>query len=66
MIEQVSNLLPLLVPIIILELAFRIYAIVDILNEARRVKGENKIIWILVVALVNFGWVVYFLFGREE
>ncbi len=66
MIEQVSNLLPLLLPIIILDIAFRIYAIVDILNEERRVKGENKIIWILVVALVNFGWAIYFLFGRDD
>lgn len=66
-LEQVQELLPLLLPIVLIDLGLRIYAIIDLIQEDRRVKGNNKIIWILVIALVSvFGWVAYFLAGREE
>ena len=53
----------------LIDLGFKIYAVVDILKVDRKVKGDfngNKLVWILVSVLVNFGWVIYFLFGREE
>jgi hypothetical protein len=66
-LEQVQELLPLLLPILLIDLGLKIYAIIDLIQEDRRVKGNNKIIWILVIAFVNiFGWVIYFLAGREE
>ena len=43
----------------------KIYAIVDLLKEDRVVKG-NKVVWIVVVVLVNFGWLIYLLLGRDE
>lgn len=66
MLESIQEVLPLLLPIILIDLGFRIFAIVDIIKDDRRVKGNNKIIWLLVIALINFGWVIYFLFGRDE
>ncbi len=66
LVETIQNILPLLIPIILIDLVFRVYAIVDIVNVDRRVKGGNKIIWILVSVLVNFGWVIYFIFGKDE
>lgn len=66
MVETIQELIPLLLPIILIDLGFRIFAIVDIIKEDRRVKGNNKIVWILVIALVNFGWIIYFLLGRDE
>lgn len=66
MLESIQEVLPLLLPIILIDLGFRIFAIVDIIKEDRRVKGNNKIIWLLVIALINFGWVIYFLLGRDE
>lgn len=68
-LEQLVNLLPLLLPILLIDFAFKIYAVIDILKEDRKVKGNfngNKIVWILVSVLINFGWAIYFLFGREE
>ncbi|MCK5761995.1 MAG: PLDc N-terminal domain-containing protein [Candidatus Izimaplasma sp.] len=56
----------LIIPIILIDLIFRIYAIVDIINEERKVKGGNKVIWIIVIAIVNYGWVIYFVFGKDE
>ncbi|MCF7927161.1 MAG: PLDc N-terminal domain-containing protein [Candidatus Izimaplasma sp.] len=55
----------LVLPIIIIELGFRIYGIVDILKEERQVK-ISKPFWLVVVGLVTFGWVFYFLLGRED
>lgn len=67
MVEQIQELLPLLLPIVLIDIGFRIFAIVDILKEERQVKGNNKIIWILVVGLVSyFGWIIYFLIGRDD
>lgn len=66
MLETIQELIPLLLPIILIDLGFRIYAILDIIKEERRVRGNNKIIWLVLIAIVNFGWAIYFLFGRED
>ena len=65
-LDILLDILPLLIPIILIDLIFRIYTIVDILQEDRRVKGGNKIIWIVVCGVVNFGWVIYLIFGKDE
>lgn len=65
-LEFIFDLLPLLIPIILIDLAFRIYVIVDILKEDRVVKGGNKIVWIVVSMVINFGWVIYLIFGKDE
>jgi hypothetical protein len=60
------KLLPLLIPIILLELGLLVWALLDIIRR-ERVKGGNKVVWILVIVLINIiGPIVYFLFGREE
>jgi len=66
MLETIQNILPLLLPIVIIDLGFRIFAIVDIIKEDRRVKGDNKILWVIGIAIINFGWIIYFLFGRDD
>ena len=66
MLEMMKNVLPLLIPIILIDVVFKIYAIIDIFKIDREVKGGNKIIWLLVVALINYGWVIYFIFGKDE
>lgn len=58
--------LAILLPLVAIELGFRIYAIVDILKTERRVRFISKKIWLLVVAIVNFGWVVYLIVGKED
>jgi len=66
MLDTIIDILPLIIPIIVIDIGFRIYAIIDIINVDRMVKGGNKIIWILVIGIVNFGWVIYFIFGKDE
>ena len=55
-----------LVPLIILELSLMGYALYDLFQEDRRVRGE-KIIWALVIVFVNVvGPLIYLFVGRDE
>jgi hypothetical protein len=65
-LDKIIELLPLLLPIVIIDFGFKIYAFIDILKEDRRVRWDNKIIWIAISIVINFGWIFYFLFGRDE
>ncbi len=64
-IALIKEWIPLLIPIVILELALMIAALVDLVRR-EKTKGP-KWMWILIIVLVNiFGPIVYFLAGREE
>lgn len=65
-VEQLMEILPLLIPLLLIDFGFKIYALIDIIHPDRVVKGGNKIVWIVVSFVINFGWIFYFLFGREE
>jgi phospholipase D-like protein len=62
-----TGILLAIIPLVLIDLAMIIYSIVDLFKADRRVKGDNKLVWLLVILLVStFGWLVYLLFGREE
>jgi hypothetical protein len=55
----------LLVVVLLLGVLPTIIALIDILKSDFR--GNNKIVWLLVVLLTNFfGAILYFLIGREQ
>ena len=61
-----AKLLPMLIPLVLLELGLLVWALLDVIRR-ERVKGGNKVVWILVIVLINLiGPIVYFIFGREE
>ncbi len=63
--DQIRELLPLLIPIAVIQLGLMIAALVDLIRR-RRTKGP-KWAWALVIVLVNLiGPILYFLLGREE
>jgi hypothetical protein len=63
----IQEVLPLLIPLIVLQLALLAVGLHDLTRPDRRVKGGNKLVWGLVIAFVQFiGPLVYFLFGRED
>lgn len=63
--ENIRTLIPFLVPIIILQLALMIAALVDLVRR-ERTKGP-KWMWALVILLVGtLGPIIYFVVGREE
>jgi len=62
---DLAQLLPLLIPVAILEIGLLVWALLDLIRR-KHVKG-NKIVWIIVIVLINvIGPIVYFLFGRGE
>jgi hypothetical protein len=58
----------LLIPLFVIQLALMIAALVDLLKrENQQVTGGNKLIWILVIVLVNLiGPIIYFVAGRRD
>jgi hypothetical protein len=61
----IKKLLPVLIPIVLLEWGLMIYALIDIVKR-EKTKGP-KWMWILIIVLVNlFGPVIYLIFGRKD
>jgi len=62
---DIKDLLPLIIPIIIIQVVIMVIALVD-LSKRKRVKGESKVVWALIIILVNLiGPVIYLLWGRH-
>jgi len=60
------RLLPLFVPLFVVEVGLMVVALLDIIKR-ERVRGGNKVVWILVVVLIGvIGPIAYLLFGRQE
>lgn len=61
------TILALAIPILVLQLGLLIWGLYDLTRPERRVKGDSKVLWALVIIFINIiGPIVYFLFGREE
>jgi hypothetical protein len=65
--DQLGRVLPLILPLVILQLALMVLAAVDLFRDERQVRWVGKPIWALVIVFVNIiGPLVYFFFGRED
>jgi hypothetical protein len=63
--EQFRQYLPLLAPVILIQLILMVAALVDLIRR-ERTRGP-KWAWALVIVLVNLiGPIVYFVFGRKD
>ena len=59
-------LIAVLLPLIIVEVVLLVAALYDLTRPNRRVKGDNKVVWALIVIFVaTIGPILYFLAGRE-
>jgi len=57
----------LLAPLAVIELGLLVWALYDLTRPERRVKGNSKLVWALVIIFVGtLGPLVYLLAGREE
>jgi len=62
-----GELIAILAPLLILQLALVGVGLYDLTRPDRRVKGGNKWVWGIVIVLGELlGPLVYFLFGRED
>ena len=65
-LSELISLLPVLIPIAVLELGLMIFALVNIITR-KQVRGGNKAVWIIIVVLISvIGPIIYFAFGRKE
>lgn len=63
---DIIQYLPVIIPLAIAEITLALIALVHVLKHPDY-KFGNKIIWILVVLIIQFiGPVVYFAFGRGD
>ena len=63
--NELRELLPLLVPLFLVQLALIVFALLD-LAKRPSTRGP-KWMWVLIILFVNFiGPIVYFVVGREE
>ncbi len=64
--QNVIEIIKLIWPLVLLQYALAIWAIVDMIKK-KKTKNLNLIIWIIVCLFINiFGPILYFLVGRAE
>jgi hypothetical protein len=65
-LEKVMELLPFIIPLVLLQLTLMIVALVDLIRR-EKTRGLPKWAWALVIVLGELiGPIVYFIFGRGE
>ena len=66
-IQVSTSLLLILLPIVVIELGLVVFSLVDLFKPERRVIGDNKLVWALVIVVVGtIGPIVYLLAGRKQ
>ncbi len=64
-LEQLRQLIPLLIPVILIQFGLMLVALVDLVKRPKT-RGP-KWVWVVVVVLINvIGPIIYFVVGREE
>jgi hypothetical protein len=62
-----STLLALVIPILVIQVGLLIWGLYDLTRPDRRVKGDNKVLWAIVIIFINIlGPILYLIVGREE
>jgi sorbitol-specific phosphotransferase system component IIC len=65
-LESLRALLPLIVPLALIQLAIQVWALVDLVRR-ERVAKLPKWLWAVVILCLNLlGPIIYFLLGRED
>ena len=63
--EQLRDLVPLLIPILIIQMALVVIALWDLIKR-EKTRGP-KWLWLIVILFINFiGPIIYLVVGRED
>jgi hypothetical protein len=63
--QIIRQYLPMLIPVVLIELALMVTALVDLIRSSQT--HGPKWVWALVIILINFiGPIIYFVVGRLE
>ena len=66
-LNQLGAALPVLIPLMIAELALIIFCLVDLFRPERRVRGDSKLLWAIIILVIGtFGPLAYLFFGRKD
>jgi hypothetical protein len=66
-IQLSTSLALILLPLVLIELGLVLFSLVDLFRPERRVVGNNKLVWALIIVLVGtIGPIVYLLAGRKQ
>ncbi len=62
-----STILLLILPLLVIQVGLIIVALRDLLRPERKVKGDSKLMWGIIIVIVGMiGPILYLLVGREE
>ena len=62
-----AQIVLLLLPVLVIQLGLMVFALWDITRSERRVRGDSKLMWGLIVVLVGMlGPIIYLAVGRED
>lgn len=60
-----SLIVAVVIPLLLVQVGLIVWALVDLVKR-ERVKGGSKVVWVLVILLLEFiGPIVYLAWGRE-
>ncbi len=60
-------LILLLLPLLVLQVGLMVFALWDLTRPERRVRGDSKLMWGIIVVLVSMiGPLLYFAVGRDD
>jgi len=63
---ETGVLIAVLLPLIIVEVVLLVVALYDLTRPNRRVRGDSRVVWALIIIFVaTIGPILYFLAGRE-
>lgn len=64
--DEILSYLPLLAPLLIIEIVLLVVALVDLIRR-EQVRYFPKWVWVVIILILNFiGPIAYLLLGREE
>ena len=64
--EKLIELLPLIIPVIIIQMILIVYALI-VLKNTQKVRGDSKLLWVLIIIFFNLiGPIVFLIYGRVE
>jgi hypothetical protein len=62
-----TQILLLVLPIVLIEIGLILFALRDLLRPERRVRGDSKLMWgILIVFISLLGPILYLTVGRQD
>jgi hypothetical protein len=59
--------LAIAIPLVVIQLGLLVWGLYDLTRPDRRVKGDSKVVWALIIIFINvIGPILYLLVGRED